>query len=82
MIFLRRYDRIKVTGGFFQGYGGSLVDKRWMLWYGLNISGRVIYIPRWHLRWIGANNPKMHDRIRDRMIARDRGFTQTKSETP
>ena len=69
---LRRYDRVMVSSGFFQGYGGSIVDKRWFVWYGLNVGGRVIYIPRWNLRWIGVKNPVLHDKIRQRMIDQDR----------
>lgn len=70
--FLRRFDRVTVGSGFYQGYGGCVLDRRCILWYALNVGGRTVFIPRWHLRFLGYKRPEFHEKIRARMIDNDR----------
>lgn len=72
---LRRFDRVHVARGFYQGYGGCVLDKRWFLWYGINVGGEVMFIPRWQLRYMGYKRPDFHEKIREKMIANDRKRT-------
>lgn len=72
MFGLKRFDRVKVISGFYQDYGGVVLDKRWFWWYGLNIGGEVKFVGRWHLKYLGKQRPDVHQRIREKMIRNDR----------
>ena len=69
---LRRFDRVKVVRGFFTGYGGCVLTRRMLFWYGIMVGGKVTYVPRWHLRFLGNKKTELHKRVRDRMISNDR----------
>lgn len=71
-LFLQRFDRVTVATGFFAGYGGCILDRRGLLWYGINVGGEVRYIHRVHLRFLGYKRPDFHKKIRDKMIENDR----------
>lgn len=70
----RRFDRVKVVEGFYQGYGGCVLDKRWFLWYSLVIGGKQVYLPRWHLSFIPKSEKglALHEKVRNKMITNDR----------
>lgn len=71
-IFLQRFDRVTVESGFYQGYGGCVLDRRCFLWYSLNVGGRSVFIPRWRLGFLGYKRPEFHAKIRAKMIENDR----------
>jgi hypothetical protein len=69
---LQRFDRVQVASGFYAGYSGCVLDKRWFVMYAINVGGQPTYIPRWHLRFMGYKRPDFHKKIRDKMIANDK----------
>lgn len=66
---LRRQDFVRVVSGFYQGYSGRVLDKRWLVMYGINIGGERKYIARWHLR---KSQTRLSDKLRERLIEKDR----------
>jgi len=76
---LQRFDRVKVERGFYTGYAGCVISRRSLLWYSICIGGREVFIGRWNLRFIGHKNPKLHNKIRNRMIQNDRDRNKLQS---
>jgi hypothetical protein len=69
---LCRFDRAKIVRGFYTGYGGCVLNKKYLFWYSFLVGGQEVFVPRWHLKFLGYTLPELHDEIRKKMIENDR----------
>lgn len=69
---IRRFNRVKVATGFYKGYSGVVLRRRLIFWFAINVGGKDTFIGRWHLRLLGKKVPELMNRIRTKMIKRDK----------
>jgi len=71
-IMLRRFDRASIVRGFYTGYGGCTLNRRFLFWYSYVVGGKEVFVPRWNLKYLGYKRPDFHTKVRERMIRDDR----------